>query len=177
MEAILKTEETTQAKALAATPGILQAMLAALTAEQLIWKPSADRWSIAEVLAHLEDVELRVIGLRARRIATEDVPLLKSYDQNAEFADGTYSSEDGREQLVRFCRVRQETIEWLGQLPADAWQRTGRHPEVGIIKLEQLMNLWAFHDLGHTRQIAELVRAICFWDGIGSLQRYYSVNP
>ena len=48
---------------------------------------------------------------------------------------------------------------------------------MGEITIAQLMSLWAFHDLGHLRQIAELVRAAQFWDGIGSLQRYYSVRP
>ncbi|MCI0491122.1 MAG: DinB family protein [Blastocatellia bacterium] len=177
MEAITKAEETAQVKTLENTPAILQAMLAPLTNEHLDWKPSAERWSISEVLAHLEDVELRVTGLRARRIATEDNPLLESYDQIEEAAKGTYSGRDGREQLERFCRARQESLQWLKGLSPGDWQRTGRHPEVGLIRLEQIMNLWAFHDLGHIRQVAELVRAISFWDGIGSLQRYYSVNP
>jgi hypothetical protein len=53
----------------------------------------------------------------------------------------------------------------------------GRHPEVGTIRLSQTLNLWAFHDLGHIKQIAELYRAQAFWGGIGSLQKYYSINP
>jgi hypothetical protein len=60
--------------------------------------------------------------------------------------------------------------------PSD-WKRRGRHPAVGEVELSQLLSLWAFHDLGHIRQVAELVRAVSFWDGIGSLQVYYSVHP
>jgi hypothetical protein len=48
---------------------------------------------------------------------------------------------------------------------------------VGEVDFTQLLSLWAFHDLSHMRQIAELVKAASFWDGIGSLQVYYSVTP
>jgi hypothetical protein len=94
-----------------------------------------------------------------------------------EYAKGTYSGKDGRQQLEQFCEERETSLAFLRQLPREAWQRTGRHPEVGVIQLSQILNLWAFHDLGHIRQIAELYRARTFWDGIGSLQRYYSINP
>ena len=177
MEAVTKIEETVQAKTLENTPGILQAMLDRLTSEQLNWKPSADRWGISEVLTHLEDVELRVIGLRARRIVAEETPLLETYDQLEEAAKGTYSGRDGRDQLERFCRVRQESLDWLRGLAPGDLQRTGQHPEAGLIRLENIMNLWAFHDIGHIKQIAEIVRTLCFWEGMGPLQRYYGINP
>lgn len=166
-----------QIETLAATPRVFQAMLSIATSEQLNWKPAADRWSISEVLTHLIDVEVRNLRQRARRIAEEDNPTFPSYDQMEEYAKGTYSGKDGREQLERFCQVREQSLSFLRALPASAWQRTGRHPEVGTIQLSQILNLWAFHDLGHTRQIAELYRAKVFWDGIGSLQVYYSVKP
>lgn len=166
-----------QVHTLAATPTILESILELATAEQLSWKPSAERWSIAEVLAHLVDVEVRNLRYRARKITEEDNPTFPSYDQMEEYARGTYSGKDGREQLMRFRQEREQSLAFLDQLPAAAWQRSGRHPEVGEIRLSQVLNLWAFHDLGHTRQIAELYRAQAFWDGIGSLQVYYSINP
>ncbi len=166
-----------QVETLAATPQILKAMLAVATPEQMSWKPSAERWSISEVLGHLVDVEIRSLRFRARKMAEEDNPTFPSYDQLEEYAKGTYSGKAGHEQLEKFCREREESLRWLSSLPREAWQRTGRHPEVGVIRLSQTMNLWAFHDLGHIRQIAELYRAQAFWDGIGSLQVYYSVNP
>jgi len=162
---------------LSATPGVVRTMLAAATPQQFTWKPSAERWSISEVLAHLVDVERRVLGQRVRLIAGQDNPSFPFYDQMEEYCKGSYSGKDGRKMLQEFASVRAESVAWLGTLPDSAWQRTGQHPEVGVIRLSQLVNLWAFHDLGHTRQIAELYRAQAFWDGIGSLQRYYSVNP
>ena len=48
---------------------------------------------------------------------------------------------------------------------------------MGEVELSQILSLWAFHDLSHIPQVAELVKALSFWDGIGSLQVYYSVRP
>ncbi len=43
------------------------------------------------------------------------------------------------------------------------------------ITLSHLLNEWAFHDLGHVRQIAEIVRAF-FYPHMGPFQKYYKVN-
>ncbi|MFZ0617957.1 MAG: DinB family protein, partial [Candidatus Acidiferrales bacterium] len=46
------------------TPIIIEKIVHSASDEQMHWKPSAERWSISEVLAHLADVE--VIGFRER---------------------------------------------------------------------------------------------------------------
>ena len=65
----------------------------------------------------------------------------------------------------------------LRYLPAAALARIGRHAELARIAVGELFNGWAFHDLGHIRQIAELVRARAFYPHPGSFQRYSKVNP
>ena len=42
---------------LAATPAILRGLLCALSVEDTDWKPAPDRFSVAEVLAHLSHSE------------------------------------------------------------------------------------------------------------------------
>ena len=60
--------------ALRATPGIIRSLVAIATPEQLVWKPTAERWSICEVLNHLSDVEKLNVGLHIRRMLEEDLP-------------------------------------------------------------------------------------------------------
>jgi hypothetical protein len=48
---------------------------------------------------------------------------------------------------------------------------------VGPITVAQLLNEWAFHDLGHIRQITELVRAIRYWPKMGPIQALYKIQP
>ena len=162
---------------LRATPGILTSLVAPASAAELVWKPSPERWSICEILNHLTDVEKLNVGLRVRRILQEELPSFEDYDQNARHRDGAYANDDGGDALDRFCETRSATLAWLERSSPDEWLRRGRHPEVGEITAKQLLSLWAFHDLSHIRQIAELVKAACFWDDIGTLQKYYSVHP
>jgi len=41
----------------------------------------------------------------------------------------------------------------------------------------QLVNEYAFHDLGHIRQIMELYRAHVFYPEMGAYQGYYKISP
>jgi len=156
----------------------LENLVALTTPEKLLFKPAPDRWSICEVLNHLTDVENLAVGLRAKRVVEEDLPLFADYDRDARYAAGAYPNDDGERALENFREARKASLAWLEKLEEPStWKRKGKHPAVGEVDLTQLMSLWAFHDLSHVRQVMELVKAITFWDGIGSLQVYYSVRP
>jgi len=176
MEAARSLERLPGIGLLEQTPMILEKLLLAVPPEMLEWKPSAERWSVSEVLRHLAETE-ETFRERTRRMIEEDLPFLESYDQNASHAAGNYSGRPAREQLKRFCHKRDRALAWLRYLPAGLATRTGRHAELGQITVGELMNEWAFHDLGHIRQIAELYRARAFYPEMGAFQRYYTVRP
>jgi hypothetical protein len=50
------------------------------------------------------------------------------------------------------------------------------HSEKGKVTLDEVLHEWAMHDLGHIRQIAELVRAR-LQPGAGPLGTYYNLHP
>jgi hypothetical protein len=168
---------TPHVRCLKDTTPALENLVALATPEKLLWKPSPDRWSICEVLNHLTDVEKLAVGLRAKRVVEEDLPLFVDYDRDARYAAGAYANDDGLLALENFRKARKASLAWLEKMKPSDWKRRGRHPAVGEVELSQLLSLWSFHDLGHIRQIAELVKAVSFWEGIGSLQVYYSVHP
>lgn len=169
-------EESPVLSVLEQTPIVLEKILLGATREQLHWKPAPERWSIGEVLSHLVEVE-QVFRVRARAMAEQDNPAIESYDQNVAYARGDYSGGRAEEHLKRFCHERDVTVSWLRYLPAGAEARPARHSEIGAITLGQLLQEWAFHDLGHIRQVAELYRARAFFPRMGGFQRYYKVNP
>jgi DinB superfamily len=158
------------------TPGFLRALLAPATAEQMEWRPAPDRWSIAMVLAHLADVEVKGFGQRFFAIAGQDSPFLPAYDQLALFAGGV-PEIDAAEQLDMFAERRKQSLAWLHTLPETVTARTGRHEELGIVTFGQMLNEFALHDLGHIRQVAEIYRARAFYPNIGPFARYYRMNP
>ena len=157
------------------TPGVLGSLLVAATKEQMDWQPSPDRWSVSMVLAHLADVEIQGFVKRFRAMVTEESPFLPAYDQHALFRSG--ERFDGPEQLELFRERRQSTLGWLASLPDEAGGRRGRHEELGVITVDQLLHEFAFHDLGHIRQVAELYRSKAYYPHMGGFQRYYQINP
>jgi len=158
------------------TPIIIEKIVWAATDEQLHWKPAMDRWSISEVLAHLAEVE--VVGFRERiqKMLDGDNPAIEGYDQNAAYAAGNYAGK-AREHLKKFCHERDRSLSSLRYVPAAMIGRRGQHSVIGQITIGHLMNEWAFHDLGHIRQIAELYRSRAFFPSIGPFQQYYTIKP
>jgi hypothetical protein len=158
------------------TPIIIEKILVAAGPHEMHWKPAANRWSIGEVLGHLVDVE-KLMRSRLQRMLQENNPAIEPYDQDEVAASGKYAEKTGEEYLREFCHERDLSVAGLRYLPAGAGARPGRHAETGPITVDLLLNEWAFHDLGHIRQISELYRARAFWPRLGAAQRYYKVSP
>lgn len=157
------------------TPIIIEKVLWSASDDLMQWKPSAERWSIGEVLAHLADVEM-VFRARVQKMLDENNPKLEAYDQNVSYAAGKYAGK-ARENLKLFCHERDRTLSWLRYVPASMTERTGQHAELGTINVGHMMNEWSFHDLGHIRQILELYRSRVFYPHMGPFQKYNTIRP
>ena len=162
---------------LEATPDLLRALLEGISEKQAEWKPAPDRWSIAEVLEHLSHVEAHGFRSRVEQMIAEDNPHLAVYDQLAYAAQGQYTGRDAEESFAHFEEQREDNIEFLNGLPLSVATRTGTHQRLGAITIAQLLSEWAFHDLGHVRQLAELVRVIRYWPEMGPFQTIYQIHP
>jgi len=154
------------------TPQLLETMLGDVAPEVLRWKPTQDRWSISEVLSHLSDCE-DCLSERIRRMVLEEAPPMKEYEPPAE----GFSAGSPQEHLSRFAHTRRDLMQFLRSLPAEVGARTAQHSKLGSITLEQMLNEWACHDLGHIRQIAELYRARAFHPHAGPFAAYQNLHP
>ncbi|MES1262480.1 MAG: DinB family protein [Acidobacteriota bacterium] len=162
---------------LAATPEILRILMASVSDEMAVRKPAADRWSIAEVLEHLSHVEGHLFRVRLDRMLATDGAEVEPYDEKAFDAQGAYSGNDPEESFAHWEEQREAAVELIRTLDATRLARTGRHPEFGVFTVEQLLNNWVCHDLGHVRQITELVRAYAYLPATGPFQKEYKLNP
>src|SRR6185369_12114514 len=142
---------------LEATPEILRGLMSEVSAEDALWKPAPDRFSIAEVLAHLSQSEGHCYRTRLDRFMAEDRPDFEPDDAQMHLA--LYRDQDPEDSFDHFEEQRETNIEYLRSLPPGSGGRVANHLAAGEITLEQMLNEWALHDLGHIRQIAELVRA------------------
>ena len=162
---------------LESTPEILRLLMGGLSEEDTKWKVAANRWSIAEVLEHLSHVEGHCFRARVELMVSQDNPAIEPYDQDAYYAAGQYSGRDAEDSFDHFEEQRELNLEYLRELPDAAGNRTGVHGKLGAMTVSDLMNEWAFHDLGHVRQIAEIIRALKYYPGMGAFQKFYKVNP
>ena len=162
---------------LEATPEILRLLLEGLSEEDANWKPAPNRFSIAEALEHLSHTEGHCFRASVERMVEEDNPALEPYDQEAHFASGQYSGRSAEDSFDHFEEQRETNIEFLRTLPRSAGGRKAMHKVAGEITLQQMLHEWAMHDLGHIRQIAELVRARKHWQAAGRLGEFYQLRP
>jgi len=162
---------------LESTPEILRLMMGGLSEDDTTWKPAPNRFSIAEVLEHLSHTEGHCFRARVELMITEENPAIEPYDQEAYFALGQYSGRDAEDSFDHFEEQRELNLEYLHELPASAASRNGTHTELGVLTVSQVLNEWAFHDLGHIRQIAEIIRALRYYPQMGPIQSQYKVNP
>jgi hypothetical protein len=160
---------------LEATPAILRGLMAEISEEDARWKPAADRFSIAEVLSHLSHSEGHCYRERLDRFLTEERPELEPDD--AQMHLEVYKTADPEVDFDHFKDQRKANIELLRGLPAKAGSRKALHLEAGEITLANMLHEWALHDLGHIRQIAELVRARKYLAGAGPLGEEYRLKP
>ena len=160
---------------LEATPGVLRGLMAELTEEDARWKPAPDRFSVAEVLAHLSHSESHCYRMRLDRFMAETRPEFEPDD--AQMYLDLYRDADPEDALDQFEERRRNNTEFLRGLPAGAGDRLALHQEYGEITVSQMLHEWALHDLGHVRQIAELVRARKYLAGAGPMAASYDLKP
>lgn len=160
---------------LEATPGILRGLMTALTEEEARWKPAPDRFSVAEVLAHLSHSEGHCYRLRLDGFLGETRPEFEPDD--AQMYLHLYRDADPDDAFDYFEEQREDNIEVLRRLPDGAGDRLALHKEYGEITLSQMLHEWTLHDLGHIRQIAELVRARKYLAGAGPMAVCYNLRP
>ena len=158
-----------------ATPVILRGLLSEISEEDARWKPAADRFSIAEVLSHLSHSEGRCYRDRLDRFLNEEMPEFEPDD--AQMYLEIYRNADPEEDFDHFEDQRETNVELLRGLPAESGGLKAIHRAVGEITLSQMLHEWALHDLGHIRQIAELVRARRYFAGAGPLGAEYQLRP
>ena len=134
-----------------------------------------EAWNPNEVLGHLIDGEV-----------VDWIPRLKIVLTTGESIPFTPFEREGFRRFIQdkslenlldeFERLRRKSLEALKKcnLTNEDLRRTGIHPELGRVTVQQLLSTWVVHDLGHIRQI---VRSIAhqFDYEVGPWKAYLSI--
>lgn len=139
-----------------ATPRKLAALLKGKTGKTLTRRPAPDKWSVAEIVAHLADSEI-VIAWRLRQILSRNGIPIQAYDQDAWAATFDYAHRDPKQSLETFRTLRDSNIALLKTAPRKLWDNHGVHEERGNESVTHMVRLIAGHDLNHLQQIENII--------------------
>lgn len=94
--------------------------------------------------------------MRFRLALTEDEPVVKPYDEAkwAELHDARTLPPGPSLALLENLHIR--WVELLCQMTDGDFQRTFRHPEIGLVRLDTNLALYAWHGRHHTAHIMGL---------------------
>jgi hypothetical protein len=140
-----------------AAPGKLAALLKGKTGKQLIRRPAPDKWSVAEILAHLADAEL-AISWRIRQILSTNAVPIQAYDQDVWAKTFDYAHRDPRQSLANFRALREANIALLKSVPRKLWENYGVHAERGNESVNHVVKMVAGHDLNHRQQVERILK-------------------
>jgi len=142
----------------AATPKKLQRLVKGVSPARLRKRPAPDRWSIAEIVAHLADVEI-VVGWRMRSILGAPGSEIQAFDQDAWTSALHYQKRDVRKDLLQHRINREGNLALLKTLTPEQWKHFGMHSERGQESIEHIVKMIAGHDRNHIEQIERILTA------------------
>ena len=140
-----------------ATPRRLAALIKGLNRKQLTRRPAPDKWSIAEILAHLADAEL-VGGFRMRLILGQSGTPIQAFDQDVWANTFNYRKRDPKMSLTTFRTLRENNLVLLKLIPKELWENYGMHQERGKESITHIVRMFAGHDLNHLGQVEKIVK-------------------
>jgi hypothetical protein len=141
-----------------ATAKKLERLMKGVPASKLRKRPAADQWSVSEILAHLADAEI-VGGFRMRLILGAPGTPIAAFDQDSWVTSGHYEKRDPRKSLEQFRVVREANLALLKSLTPEQWKHYGMHSERGQETIEQIVRMFAGHDINHLQQIERILSA------------------
>src|ERR1700732_4100610 len=100
------------------------ALLGGVSEEESLHRYAADKWSVRQVMSHVNDTE-RVFAFRALWFARGFSDPLPSFDQNIASNAARADDYSWASHVQEFRKIRQATLALFRNLPAEAWVRSG----------------------------------------------------
>jgi len=116
------------------------------------------KWSIADVIAHLGDLEM-IYAVRMRTALAVEDPEVPALKQTAWIAN-VHRGEPVSELLEQFWFHRRMNLALKSRLSEAELARIGRHPDYGPITIAQMFERIANHDEKHLRQIERIKQTL-----------------
>jgi len=140
---------------IAAAPSQLRAAVQGLSDAQLDTPYRDGGWTVRQVVHHVPDSHLNAY-VRFKLALTEAEPTIKPYDQErwAALPDGRTGSVEAS--LAMLECLHERWVRLLRSLGPAEFGRKLNHPEMGILDLDYLAAMYAWHGKHHTAHVTAL---------------------
>lgn len=137
------------------TPAKMRAAVKGLSEQQLDTPYREGGWSVRQLVHHVPDSHLNSY-IRFKWALTEDEPTIKPYaeDRWAKLEDSKVTPIEVSLALLDSLHRRWSDL--LHSLRSEDWKRKVRHPESGILTLDKMLALYAWHGRHHVAHITSL---------------------
>jgi hypothetical protein len=142
---------------IAQAPAQMRAAVQGLAAEQLDTPYRPGGWTVRQVVHHVPDSHLNSYT-RFKLALTEEEPTIKPYDEARWAQLGDYSSTPVEVSLVLLEKLHERWVKLLESMSAADFERAFRHPELGLVRLDQNLALYSWHSRHHVAHITGLRR-------------------
>src|SRR5437764_8947270 len=153
--ALTPEQRTKCIQEIAATPKNLRAAVKGFSKKQLDTPYRDGGWSVRQVLHHVPESHMNAY-IRFKLALTEETPTIKPYRENewAQTADVSKTPVETSLDLLESLHERWVIL--LKTLSASDFERRLNHPENGIMPLDKVLALYAWHGKHHTAHITGL---------------------
>jgi hypothetical protein len=137
------------------TPLRMRGAVAGLTEEQLNTPYRPEGWTVRQVVHHVPESHLNSY-VRFKLAITEDEPTIKPY-----FEDRWAELDDARQAPIALSldlldALHGRWVWFLSSLKQKDFERTFRHPELGVVSIDKNIALYAWHGQHHVAHITSL---------------------
>jgi hypothetical protein len=143
--------------------------------DQAGWRPAPGEWSASECVGHLIEAERRGFAGRIRSIlagSKPDAPItLDGWDPPAVASARGDHLRAGMELAAEFDALRTDSLALVRGLRPGDLELAGMHPEVGLLRVDELLGEWVHHDRNHIRQMLAVTQERV-WDQMGNAKRF-----
>ena len=137
---------------IAETPAKLRAAVTGLSAAQLDTPYRPGGWTVRQVVHHLPDSHVNAY-VRFKLALTEDEPTIKPYDEKqwAGMPDSLTGPIEMSLDLAESLHRRWSLV--LNNMTGADFEKSIRHPEIGVLKLKSVLAGYGWHSRHHVAQI------------------------
>ena len=160
---------------LSRTPSTLDTLLRGLPDGWVAAHEGGNTWSPFDVIGHLIHGERTDWMPRARIILDRgETQPFETFDRLAQFEESRGQTLGSL--LDELASLRANNLRDLAslQLTDAELDRRGRHPQLGVVTLRQLLATWVAHDLDHVMQISRVL-ARQYADEVGPWRAYLRI--